>query len=1052
MKQERLLKIYKIAKKNKNGLELDSNYCLNPKPNDDKDIQDFNNKIKRMQVTLRESELIRIVEHLALYMNNENENDEYTLQNCLISFDVKDIGAYERLAELPDKDKGIITFNNIRYKNFVCSSSNVRSKKAFFIREDMFDKANEIMLCGIPTDFNYDKPFAKFNSYFGLPSTDSIPVKTFPNIVVIADPIVDIQGETVDLIKHNISKGTYSIKECKTAIPNSFADGAGLVDVSLMQKWQEELNLDYLPAAVQFRCIPGIKGNLYCFDINNFSEKCGTTKITDFWGKEWDIIEDNINCIMTVSQFKFSNIYSRLAEEESDAFKYWLDNFNQECYGYRRTFNISEVSSPLKKLKKSSFLSYQPLQTLEFTDKQIELLCKPLLDLYKDVHSDIEAFLRFRGIIDNNGDISREDRIPPYYKALKHNHSLYNDSFIKNKIKNDLKSLYLKCLSGKIYLNNANYQVLTPDLYALAAAAFKQNVEGLLKKGEVYSNYWDEKGVSEISIIRNPHIACEWCVGKVVSKNELSTRKDIDWFKYQDTGIMLSIFDSFALRLNSADYDGDHIASTPNRCLTETVKRMNIKTILSEPDTDNDSISADSDNKKTKTCPLNNISKIIKTNAMGMKNSIGDVVNKITILWSLLGDKELDDDKRTEIHNAIKQMSVIGSFVIDFAKTGEKASIPKEIEKLYKDANGKFLKKPEWMKYLNESNIRKENIKKSNARILDVNTDIPSDFTYRPGGTMQRISNYMKDQIKDITIKYDNVPEEDFSFVDLMNVNVNSYNKTYERVKDKIIELQNEYGILANIIKYDDNENELDDMKQRENNNREFKEFYSYCRNEIFAIVEDTRQINDVLDYCIHVYATDKNLINKDKSILWNAFGNEMIKRSQGKAITREFNVEKVKKTAERNKDKMKKKVQNKSLISEDILKNEDGKSGKMEISNESIKSVKKSGLDIDSQKVYLMLWGLYLRNNKLDIEFKNSKKNSVNQSAICKMCRFANDGRKFQNSIKVLKDQKLIQVDDQNLLYPKIRVLDELIVGGSTKEFDSINDYAEHINRALKK
>lgn len=562
-----------------------------------------NKKYRKIIIRVRESEIIRIVEQLA---KEKEMHGDYPFIDDLIWIKVgNSYNTYLKLSNKPDKDKGIITFNSVRYKNLICSSSNVRSKKALFIKEELFDKVNKILLCGIPEDYPFDV-FAKFNSYYGLPSTDSIPV-SMPNIVVVKDPENPIT-EIFDVVHGQLGKSNYTINSGEKRTEDiKFADGAGLIDVSRMQKWVEELNakrlndepeyaIDYLPAAVQFRAIPGIKGNLFTFDLKAFVAQLKSqnrpTTIIDFWGKEWDYEKDNVDCIMTASQFKFAKVYADLAAKNGNAtegFSLWMDEFQTECEGYSRTFNLSEISDPYKALKYSSIVSYQPLQTLQFTDEEVPKLCSRMVNTCKRVHTDIDAFLNYSGIVSNEENKNQRKDPPPFYLALKNNHTLYNDPYIRKKIEKDLKSLRLRCYAGKIIVDG-NYQVLTPDLYALAQAAFGQTVTGLLKAGEIYSNYWNnqyrsfmtsdgdtwyQKGIDDVDVIRNPHIAVEHCPAKVVHNEDINY-----WFKYQNTGIIFNAYDSFALRLNSADYDGDHVLTTSSKIIIDAAKRANIKTVL----------------------------------------------------------------------------------------------------------------------------------------------------------------------------------------------------------------------------------------------------------------------------------------------------------------------------------------------------------------------------------------------------------------------------------------------------------------------------------------
>lgn len=1026
-----------------------------------------NKKYRKLVIRVRESEIIRIAEQLT---KEKKTHGDYPFIDDLIWLKVgNSYNTYLQLANKPDKDedKGIITFNGTRYKNLICSSSNVRGKKALFIKEELFDKVNKILLCGIPEDYPYEV-FAKFNSYYGLPSTDSIPVST-PNIVVVKDPESKIT-EIFDVVHGQLGKSDYTITNGEERSETiKFADGAGLVDVSRMQKWVEELNayrlndkpeyaIDYIPAAVQFRAIPGIKGNLFTFGLKAYVAQLKSqgkpTTIKDRWGKEWDFEKDNIDCIMTESQFKFAKVYSDLASKNGNAtegFSLWMDEFQTECEGYSRTFNISEISDPYRALKHSSVVSYQPLQTLQFTNEEVPKLCGRMVNTCKRVHTDIDAFLNYRGIIHDEDDEDRCNDTPPFYMALKNNHTLYNDPYIKKKIGKDLKSLRLRCYAGKIIVDG-NYQVLTPDLYALAQAIFGQPVTGLLKAGEIYSNYWNnqyhcfltsdgdiwyQKGVEEADVIRNPHIAVEHCPAKVVQSEDMNY-----WFKYQDTGIIFNAYDSAALRLNSADYDGDHVLTTSSKILIDAAKRANIKTVWPDIDDEEDEYGQ---TKKTVKTPINDIAKIIRTNAVGMQNSIGNVVNKISILWSL------PNNQSKEIQNAIKIMSVVGSLTIDFAKTGVKADIPDNVKKILNGENGK---KPLWMKYLKSSNVRKANVAASNTDTFGLNQeDIKESYINRSDCTMQKLSDYIISQIKDVRVNFQDIEEKENSLLSLCHKNVDLYNQTYKNLKAKLIDLYKDYQLI-NHQNYCDPDS--DTKEQVEENNLKFKYFYDCCRAEIAQVVEETGQLYNLLDYLITICETEKEFVNADKSIIWNAFGDDLIERSKDIQYIPQFNLEKLKTKQSKARTKIEK--QKKTAFRVTLKVAEGMEKNLFDVSKSEIAEVKKMlPNDKDAQRLFLILLGISRKNGYQPLAYVThkwtyGKMGVINKSKVCDLCRFSNDGRKFNQCIKLLREKKLVDVKPLQSGVVMILYVLKLLHGSTGECFSDINDYADYIDQALKK
>ena len=312
-------------------------------------------RIKNYEILVNESEFFRIVEYIV------DDGRGYKWIKDIVEIKVgrnyKHYDTWFSKEAVEKNELGIIYVNGKRFKKIFCSASHVRQKKVFFVAKELYDQVMEIALAGIKIDNpdNIKEP-CKWGAYLGMCCTDSKAV-TMPNVVVIRDPEQEIT-EQFDVVKGTVidnpdkdKKGIDYLYQLDTKPENNiektikidFADGAGLVDVALAQKWAKELGLDYIPSAYQFRAMCGVKGNIYPFDIIEFAKKYNVRKITDRWNKTWDIFDDNIDCILTESQVKFAKMFNS-AEE-------WTDAFNQEAYGYSRTFNISDTCIPYGKSK-----------------------------------------------------------------------------------------------------------------------------------------------------------------------------------------------------------------------------------------------------------------------------------------------------------------------------------------------------------------------------------------------------------------------------------------------------------------------------------------------------------------------------------------------------------------------------------------------------------------------------------------------------------------------------------------------------------------------------
>ena len=174
---------------------------------------------------------------------------------------------YELLQCFDDDNKQIPTVE--RFKRVIVGSSHTRGKKALFVRDDLFEKVDIILLGGIDQykEINgyphYKKGYAKWSSYYGLPSTDSKVVDYVPNIVVVDDfkrKVIDTFDTVIQTksINPNWKDGDdekdkyikkYDVKQNdkREFNPNGGGimpfDGAGLVSIECAEKWSKELEI-----------------------------------------------------------------------------------------------------------------------------------------------------------------------------------------------------------------------------------------------------------------------------------------------------------------------------------------------------------------------------------------------------------------------------------------------------------------------------------------------------------------------------------------------------------------------------------------------------------------------------------------------------------------------------------------------------------------------------------------------------------------------------------------------------------------------------------------
>jgi len=876
-----------------------------------------------------ESELHRIL----LYLNKQPDKDEpeknksgYPIIPSYFTLEVgKNIERYNKLIEckggltvinkqyILDEDGNKILDENNHYKletssknRYVatfCGAGHSRTQKNLFVQEDIVEKLNDILLCGMPKTLLYDRP-SKWNAYYAMATTDSTPVTYMPNIVVIKDykktirqkaDVVEVSGTGENKEYNPIGhKGMKHHKELLEIIP---FDGAGLVTPECALKWARELKCQsnkgkfYLPSCFQFRVIPGIKGEVMLFDLKRFAREKKVSKIVDLGGKTWDIFKDKIDVILTESQFKFWKQYL----DDNGNFDYWLwrNEFDKECHGYKRTFNIVSYGVYPGDLPDKTMLSYQPEQSVNFTEEEIPEVSDMGIGIYKRVASNIDEFLKFRRLIEISDETGEETEnidkyTPPYYVALLHNKDLFYDQYVHSKIEEDIKKLKNNILSGKLFVKG-NYQVFTPDLYGFAEWAFHDELghepQGLLRKPyHIYSDWWNDREAVTVDIMRNPAVGMEHRIGHLRNNSELKK-----WFKFQTTGIVTGMYDTLALALNGADYDGDTVCTTDNVHLINAVKRefkagngrLVVKKIVGDS----------TERNASQGIQISDRAALMEVNQMSFKNSIGHVIDRVTDLWTYINL----DKKR--VRNYIMVGVIVGSETIDFAKTGENASFPDEIVSFLK---GK--KRGWWMRYLpkNIAEALKEekaiktakSSKKSTQEIEKIRKFVDFDCN------MNRLCHYAEKQIKDIDDKYllkasDYVHEFDYRKCMLRSQPAIN-RKVYRRVQV----LQKEYQHITQTYRKE----ALKSKTHQKAAANKFRWFYDKCRTELLFLEQD---IDKLIDMLVIIYYGDKRngaeFLDLEKDILWNAFPDEMIARCTEKSISAGIDFEKLKEHHRKN-------------------------------------------------------------------------------------------------------------------------------------------------------
>lgn len=1026
-------------------------------------------KESKTKIFVDDSELTRIIKHL-----NPKENcieGKYEYIKDLITIKVGKSGKYKLLIE--DRNGrtidniGELEIHNYKYNenegmylldtietfvHLISNASHIRGQKVLFVNKKLYPAIDEILRCGVDenTKTNY---ISKWTSYYGLQASNSVAVTmpkcTFiPDLYMSIDDIVDIVRQEYksgyDASSEQIDKFIYRVEENQLMkVKTCPFDGMGVVDVEMARRWSKDLGLDYIPGSFQIR-LCGVKGCLFVMPIKDFVEKISKSgKLRDIDGNVQDYESGDFNVILTDSMFKYKKFYN-----EENKVEQWKREFHKEVQGYKRTFNICSYSVKYTSLKDSLLTAYQPLQTLdellygEKREQNLPLLCDRTVEVITAMYSDIPSFLKYIGIDDEG---SNKESVKPYYRALAENHSLCNDNYIKMKMERTLESAKEKTYVGKLYMEG-NYTVVGSDPFALLQHAFNMEVTGLLEKDEIYSNYWNKKNVETVNVWRNPHIFREHWIGKCNNIENVN-----EWFKYLDANIIVSIKDTNLLRCNSADTDGDTLASVKNEVLEEEVKRIlengKARTIYPDLICDREGHTDDC----TDVC-ISDTKAIIMSEIRGFSNDIGDVINKISELW---GEKQC---KVTE--NYIKILSVVGSLVIDFVKTGVKVPIPKEILK-YISKQG--IKKLRFMMFLpNNRKIRKQEERdKREIESGKKNGEFESKFSDKEC-TLNNIMDYMKSRLEDLKPSFGT---EEFDYLTLIKSrDSNLKNKTqYARVKDLIKGYVKDQKQISDERKKEDGKY----AKSREEYNMIYKAFYDKCRSELLCVC-DTKgktftksMILDCSIVCCYTEFKEDNYSHFD--LLWNLFPEELVKRAAGKDVNykTQKNDEDFQKSLEKMREKSNEKYESLKNNKKNRIECLECDKKVPEIFNiyksdiTSIKNRIPTSIDnyIAARKVYFCYLVAYKRlrsmNRPLNIPCLENSKNEITNKCLVQITGL--DSRKIKKAISILENKGIIKIHSSNnyracelLFVPKEGDIDKVYYNGINymRAFNVMNRY----------
>lgn len=573
------------------------------------------------------------------------------------------------------------SINGIKYKRLLGTNGGIKNSTIVFVSERLYGELNR----RVENDRNPGVALvtAKLEAYKALTCSASTPVSLPHGILVVNDAETEFLSDIIYLTDE--CDGEPIIEERKSQlITLNASDGYGLMLPSLARRWSKELDLDYLVSGVNTR-FSFEKGMVFTFDFLDFAANvAGRYVVKDAWGEEVDI--RTVELILTTSMVKLW-----------DSYKNCEDYINTSLRnGY--TFGIAKTCP--RELENERNLNYQFIQSYDLSDEDIDELIAPTLNEIEDVLGGdwrkAVLFLKGSGLNKRNIQMLPDD----YIKAIMIDERMLNDPFIQSSIYQLIRNRINEAKVGVLKVHG-NYSMILGDPYLLCQSIFGLEKTGLLKSGEIYNQYWADRGSSKLVCFRAP-MTCHNNIRPVIPVDTDDARY---WYRYITTATILNAWDTTTAALNGADMDGDIVMLTDNDVLVRKLQPM--PALICSQRKAEKRISTERD--------------FIRSNIESFGNDIGQTTNWITSMFEVQAGFEPGSKEYDELAYRIRCGQLYQQNAIDKAKGIVCKPMPKEwhdrhaVNKIEDEHIKNFYrsivadKKPYFMRYIYPALMRQYN-------------------------------------------------------------------------------------------------------------------------------------------------------------------------------------------------------------------------------------------------------------------------------------------------------------------------------------------------------
>lgn len=742
------------------------------------------------------------------YRNNkfsfEDEyNNKYTLTiiNLKFTYTYKDKNNGKDLKQLREHFyKNGFNLGGMHYVRYKRSSGSSRQGKCLFIDENLLKAMEKWGECGLkPTGDLASWEAYKSLSLSSLKGTIDIPLN---GILFIQDCKSEFFEEVVSVEAKN---GVLVATPKETTIENDIWDGESLLDESLFTGDYIEKHMLLLR--------------------NKFFKSCGFKTKLQKWFKDKNITLDDLKARGFITLATDISQIVMVTTPNSMKFLKFMGNKLTERNVRKWMEKVDSTFGVVKYDKRTKFFggkmvqtSYQFINTLGFTEWQVEELLQPSKDYLTTIRNDYD-FMRYhfsdaykREESDETEELSDglAERSDVIFKLMGINYG-FKDTKLYYNFRNDVvESQKDRLKKGHILLRGTNATLFGngPEMLMALSGEFdlhsKTNEPTILAKGEIACKKFESN--EKLVCARSPHIT----MGNLYcATNNFSS----DIWGYFDLGENIvcvnAIGENIQQRLNGCDYDSDAMLITNARLIVETAFKQKDKFKVPV-------CSIKSDGKKK--------TSLSELDYNTSENKIGHIVNLSQKLNSILWDQlngGTDYENIQGIYEDVCKLAVLSGIEIDKAKRAyDKVNVSKEIKKI---ANMHNVISPEFFKEIDFGyGIKERNYIFYNAPMEYVYRSV-KDIDYRKGKEKEIEYRAISDMLKEPTLKkstaYDHkraiiaISKEykeklDFLYSELRRADDDEKEVIYTRIKqtkegrnEKVKELLSEEYVLYLILK-----------------------------------------------------------------------------------------------------------------------------------------------------------------------------------------------------------------------------------------------------------